>query len=422
MQDFRRIILDNGLRLILVPQPGNLAATVAVAVEAGSKYETKEINGLSHFLEHTCFKGTTKRPRAIDISSELDGMGANYNAFTSQEMTAYHVKARKESLEKVLDVIADVYLNPVFDPKEIDKERGVITEEINMIEDTPQRRIHDFFMELVYGDQPAGWDVAGRKEVIARLTREDLMKYRSEHYIAPATTVVVSGGFDEKGIEKKIAGYFSGLKDGKKSGKVPVHESQDKPAELIKTKDSDQTHLVMGFRAFSLFDKRRFALEVLADILGSGFSSRLWQKIREEMGAAYYVRASADLYSDHGLIEMWAGVDHKKLEDVIKASLEGFARFRDEKVGEAELERAKEHLVGNLFLSLETSDELAFYYGLQEIQNLPILTPDALAKEIKAVSAEDIQSVARDLFRNEGLNFAVIGPFKEKSFSDILKI
>src|SRR3989344_463887 len=208
MQDFRRIILVNGLRLILVPQPGNLATTVAVAVEAGSKYETKEINGLSHFLEHMCFKGTTKRPRAIDISSELDGMGANYNAFTSQEMTAYYVKARKESLDRVLDVIADVYLNPVFDPKEIDKERGVITEEINMYEDTPQRRVHDFFMEFVYGDQPAGWDVAGRKEVIARLTREDFIKYRSGHYIASATTVVVSGGFDGKDIEKKIAGYF----------------------------------------------------------------------------------------------------------------------------------------------------------------------------------------------------------------------
>lgn len=422
MQSFKKVILPNGLRLILVPQKGNLATTVAVAVEAGSKYETKDMNGLSHFLEHMCFKGTAKRPRAIDISSELDGVGASYNAFTSQEMTAYYVKARNESFDKILDVIADVYLNPLFKAEEINKERGVIAEEINMIEDTPQRRIHDLFMELVYGDQPAGWDVAGRKEVIARLTRDDFIKYRSEHYLAPATTIVVSGGFDEKGIEKKISDYFGGLEKGEKSGKVPVHESQNKPAEFIKTKDSDQTHFVMGFRAFNLFDKRRFALEVLADILGSGFSSRLWQKIREEMGAAYYVRAGADLYSDHGLVSMWAGVDHKKIEDVIKAGLEEFARFREEKVNAAELSRAKEHLVGTLFLSLETSDELAFYYGLQEVQNLPILTPEALAKELKAVTAEEIQAVARDLFRNEGLNFAVIGPFKDKSFGDILKV
>jgi len=431
MLDFKKIILANGLRLILVPQPGSLATTVAVAVEAGSKYETKDINGLSHFLEHMCFKGTEKRPRPIDISSELDGLGANYNAFTSREMTAYHVKARNESLEKVLDIIADIYLNPVFNPKEIDNERGVIIEEINMYEDTPQRRVHDLFMGLVYGDQPAGWDVAGRKEVIARLTREDFLKYRSEHYLAPATTVVVAGGFSAEGgsaaggderIVNKVSQYFGGLREGKKSEKAPVFESQDKPAELIKVKDSDQTHLVMGFRAFSLFDKRRFALEVLADILGSGFSCRLWQRIREQMGAAYYVGAGVDLYSDHGLIMMWAGVDHKKLEDVIKAGLEEFARLRDEKVKAAELERVKEHLVGNLFLSLETSDELAFYYGLQEIQNLPLLTPAALAQEIKAVTAEEIQAVARALFRNEGLNFAVIGPFQDKSFSDILKI
>jgi predicted Zn-dependent peptidase len=422
MFDFKKIILPNGLRLILAPQPGSLATTVAVAVEAGSKYETKDINGLSHFLEHMCFKGTQKRPRSIDISSELDGLGANYNAFTSQEMTAYYVKARNESLEKILDIIADIYLNPIFNPKEIDNERGVIIEEINMYEDTPQRRVHDLFMRLVYGDQPAGWDVAGRKEVIARLTREDFLKYRNEHYLAPATTVVIVGGFDERDIEKKIADYFGGLRGGKKSEKAPVLESQDKPAELIKVKDSDQTHLVMGFRAFSLFDKRRFALEVLADILGSGFSSRLWQRIREQMGAAYYVGAGVDLYSDHGLVRMWAGVDHKKLEEVIRAGLEEFARLRDEKVSTAELERAKEHLVGNLFLSLETSDELAFYYGLQEIQNLPLLTPAALAQEIKAVTAEEIQAVACALFRNEGLNFAVIGPLQDRSFSDILKI
>jgi len=174
---FRKKVLPNGMRLILVPKADSFTTTVAVSVEAGSKYETKDINGLSHFLEHMCFKGTKKRPRAIDISSELDGMGASYNAFTAQEMTSYYVKARNESLDKVLDVIADMYLNPVFDENEIEKERGVIIEEINMYEDTPQRRVQEFFMQLVYGDQPAGWDIAGRKEVIRKLTRGDFIKY-----------------------------------------------------------------------------------------------------------------------------------------------------------------------------------------------------------------------------------------------------
>ena len=419
---FRKKVLPNGMRLILVPKADSFTTTVAVSVEAGSKYETKDINGLSHFLEHMCFKGTKKRPRAIDISSELDGMGASYNAFTAQEMTSYYVKARNESLDKVLDVIADMYLNPVFDENEIEKERGVIIEEINMYEDTPQRRVQEFFMQLVYGDQPAGWDIAGRKEVIRKLTRGDFIKYREAHYVGRATTVVVAGGFEGENIDDKIEKYFSSISKGEKSPKAAVREEQAKPAELIKHKDSDQTHLVLGFRAFDAFDERRFALDVLADILGGGMSSRLFQKIREELGAAYYVRAGTDFYSDHGLVSMSAGVDHKKMEAVIEAALGGFARFRNEEVGEEELGRAKEHLVGQLFLSLETSDELGFYYALQEIQKLPIMTPEELAVKIKAVTPGEIKGVANDLFRNEGLNLAVIGPFKGKSFSGILKV
>ncbi|MBI4034194.1 MAG: insulinase family protein [Candidatus Brennerbacteria bacterium] len=419
---FERIILPNGMRLILVPKPDSLATTVAVSVEAGSKYETKEINGLSHFLEHMCFKGTRKRPKAIDIAAELDGLGANYNAFTLQEMTSYYVKARNKSLDRILDVIADMYLNPVFDQNEIEKERGVIIEEINMYEDTPQRKVQDLFMELVYGDQPAGWDIAGRKEVIQKLTRDDFIKYRDAHYVGKATAVVVAGSFDEKKLREKIEDYFTPLSQGEKSPKVPVLEKQGAPAELVKYKDSDQTHLVMGFRAFDIFDERRYALEVLTDILGGGMSSRLFEKIRQELGAAYYVRAGADLYSDHGLVLASAGVDHKKIEIVIKAALEEFARFRTEEVGKEELERAKEHLIGHLFLSLETSDELAFYYALQEVQKLPLMTPEELAAKIKAVTAGEIRAVASDLFKNEGLNLAIIGPFKEKSFSAILKV
>jgi predicted Zn-dependent peptidase len=334
-------------------------------------------------------------------------MGASYNAFTSQEMTSYYIKARNESFDKILDVIADMYLNPVFHEKEIEKERGVIIEEINMYEDTPQRRVQELFMGLVYGDQPAGWDIAGRKEVIRRLTRGDFIKYRDAHYVGKATAIVVAGGFDENGIENKIEKFFSELSQGEKSPKVPVKEEQSTPAELVKHKDSDQTHLVMGFRAFDVFDERRLALEVLADIL---------------LGAAYYVRASADLYSDHGLLTMTAGVDHKKIDIVIKAALEEFARLKEEEVGGEELERAKEHLVGNLYLSLETSDELAFYYALQEVQKLPLTAPDELAWKIKAVSPGEIKSVANEIFRSERLNLAVIGPFKEKSFGDILKV
>lgn len=421
-KEFQKIVLDNGLRVILVPEEHSLATTVMVLVEAGSKYETKDINGLSHFLEHMCFKGTTKRPKPIDIASELDGLGAEYNAFTSQEFTSYFAKAKNESFDKILEIVADLYLNPTFEAQEIEKEKGVIIEEINMYEDLPMRRVQEIFMELVYGDQPAGWSVAGRKEVILASKRDDFINYRDKHYLADSTILVVAGGFNQDKVLEKINSHFASLQKSEKGAKLKVIEKQEKPREFIKFKDSDQTHLVLGFRSFDIFDERRYALQVLADILGGGMSSRLFQRVREELGAAYYVNASADLYSDHGLITMSAGVDHKKIEAVITASLQEFSRFKTEKIDEAELQRAKDHLIGRLYLAIETSDEIGYFYGGQEIMGLELEMPQVVAERIQAVSAEDIQKVAQELFRNEALNLGLIGPFKDKSFSDILKV
>ncbi len=420
--NFERLILPTGLRLILIPKPHSFTTTIIVFVEAGSKYETKEINGISHFLEHMCFKGTKKRPRPIDIASELDGLGASYNAFTAQESTWYYIKAPNKDFDHILDIIADMYLNPVFDENEIEKEKGVIIEEINMYEDILPRKVSDLFINLLYGDQPAGWDIAGRKEVIRLLKREDLINYRSKHYLPQATAVIVSGGFEEKDLKEKVECAFSKQRSGEKHSKPKVEENQDKPAELVKFKDSDQTHLVLGFRAFNIFDPRRYVLEVLADILGGGMSSRLFQRIREEMGVAYYVSASTDLYSDHGYIAASAGIQHEQIASVIQAILEEFNRFKNEKVSEAELRRAKDHLVGHLYLSLETSDSLASFYGFQEIIQQKLLSPAEVEAKLRGVTAEEIQTVANELFLNQGLNLAVIGPFKEKTFSDILKI
>ncbi len=408
--------------MILVPQPGGLATTVMVSVEAGSKYEKKNLNGISHFLEHMCFKGTTKRPQPINISAELDGLGAEYNAFTSQESTSYFAKAKNENFDQILDVVADMYLDPIFDSKEIEKEKGVIIQEINMYEDTPARRAQELFMQLVYGDQPAGWDIAGRREVIKKITRDDFIKYRGEHYVPQATIVTVSGGFREKNLVKKIEKYFSALKPGAKGGKLRVKEIQSKPRELVHFKKSDQTHLILGFRAFGIHDERRIALQVASEILGGGMSSRLFQKIRDELGAAYYVRAEADLYSDHGLFTMSAGVDHAKIETVIKAGLKEFGRLRDELVSEKDLKKAKEHLIGGLYLSLETSDELAYFYGGQEVMGLKITSPQEIAKKVSRITASDVRNVVRQVVKNDRLNMVLIGPFKNRSFRGILRI
>lgn len=420
--NFKRFVMKNGMRVILVPQKSSLATTALVIVEAGSKYEQKKLNGISHFLEHMCFKGTTKHPRPADIAEALDGLGAQYNAFTSQEFTSYYAKVQNASAEKALEIVADLYVNPTFDAKEIEKEKGVIIEEINMYEDMPNRKVAEVFNELVYGDQPAGWSVAGKKEVIQRITRDDFIGYRAKHYQAQATTLVIAGGYNEKTIEKNIEKYFLGLVAGKKGGKPKVIEKQSRPAEKLFFKKSDQSHLIMGFRAFDAFDERRFALQVLADILGGSMSSRLFKKVRDELGAAYYVHAGVDLSSDHGTVVMWAGVNHAKIKTVIQAGLEEFNRFRYERVSPAELRRAKDHMTGDLFLSLEGSDELGYYYGGQEAMHRKLMSPEMVAKKVNAVTAEEIQKVAKDLFVNKHLNLAVVGPFKGKSFSDILKI
>ena len=423
MHNFKKHILPNGLRVVLVPQPESLATTVLVLVEAGSKYETKNINGVSHFLEHLCFKGTKKRPTALSISSELESVGAVSNAFTGQEVTGYYSKVRSEKLDVILDIISDIYLNPVFNEKEIEKEKGVVIEELNMYEDTPMRRVSEFFVNLLYGDQPAGWDIGGTKEVIKSLRKEEIVKYRSRHYVAKATTVVVAGAFNEAEVFNKVKNLFSGIPTDLKFAKVKTKEYQTKPAVLVKHKESDQTHIVIGFRAFDMFDKRRYALDVLADILGGGMSSRLFQKVREELGAAYYVKAGADLFTDHGFFAVAAGLDNRRCHEVIKAILEEFRKIVSRPVSAADLAKSKNHLTGRLMIELETSDELASFYGQQEVFYKKMMTPKELLKRIESVSAKDVFNVAKDIMKNKHLNLALIGPFKDKrEFEKILKI
>ncbi|MAF80065.1 hypothetical protein CL629_03245 [bacterium] len=421
-KEFRRVQLENGLRVILVPQKGSVATTVMVFVAAGSKYETKKINGISHFLEHMMFKGTDERLTAMDIASELDGLGAQYNAFTGQEMTAYYAKVRNEYFEQALDVVSDIYLHPRFESSEIEKERGVIVQEINMYEDTPQRRVQELFMECVYGDQPAGWDIAGSKEVVRSLKREDFLKYRGEHYVPQSTVVVVAGGFRESQALSFIRRQFGGFKRTRKSLKQKVKEKQSRPQELVRYKKSDQTHLIMGFRAFPVSDKRRFTLSILTDILGGGMSSRLFHRIREEMGAAYYVNASNDLYSDHGLFTMSAGVDHKKIKSVIRAALEEFGRMKTDSVSSAELRKAKDHVIGTFSLSLETSDELGYFYAMQEVLGRSLQAPEQIVRKIEKVRAEDVRNLSRSLFRDDRLNLSLIGPFRGRSFRKELHV
>ena len=419
-----KIVLSNGLRVLLVPKSDSLATTMLVLVEAGSKYETKNLNGLSHFLEHMCFKGTKRRPRPIDITNELNNIGAVYNAFTGQEYTGYYAKARNSDLDIVLDVLADMYVNPVFDEQEIEKEKGVIIEEINLRqEDMPQGKVQILFSKLLYGDQPAGWPVGGEKEFIRNMTRADFIKYRAEHYLAGATTIVIAGGFDGQELAQKIERNFGGIMTGIKKDKEKTRETQTEPAIVLGKKETDQSHLVLGVRAYNLFDERRFALELLAEILGGGMGTRLFERLRTDMGVAYYIDADAETATDHGVLAASAGVDSKRLKDVVAAILDEFGKLKHMPVPEDELQRVKNRVTAGLVLGLETSNSLAMFYGGEEILEKSIMSPEELTRRFEAVTAEEIRAVANDIFKNDKLNLAVVGPSDDpQPLRDILVI
>lgn len=414
--------LPNGLRVITIPMKDNPTATVLVLVGTGSKYETKRLNGISHFLEHMCFKGTTKRPKAIDISRELDSLGSQYNAFTAQEYTGYYAKSDARHFKKIFDVVSDIYLNSTFPEAEIEKEKGVIIEEINMYEDMPNRHVQDLAMELLYGDQPAGWNVAGEKKNILAMKRDDFIAYKRAQYLPEATVIAVAGRVTEREVLAEARRVFGPLPRGRKAGKPKVTERQAKPAVLLKHKDTDQTHFVLAVRSYDLFSKHSAALTVLGGILGGGMSSRLFQKLREEMGVGYYVRAYDDAYTDHGFFEISAGVDNKRIDEVLAAVLEECRRLKDENVPADELDKVKECLIGNMKLSLESSDDIANYFGGQELLRRQLKDAEARAREIRAVSAASIRALARDIFTDRKLNLALIGPFRdERKFLKILK-
>ncbi len=411
--NFKKQTLENGLTLITIPMKDNLSVTALVVVSAGSKYETRNQNGISHFLEHMCFKGTIKRPRSIDISLELDSIGSQSNAFTSQEFTGYYAKSHPNHLDKILDVVSDIYKNSTFDQKEIDKEKGVIIEEINMYEDIPQHVVHELFMNLLYGDTPSGWSVAGTKENITKMTQKDFVEYRSKHYVANATTIIISGNFDESTITSKIDKFFKDIPQSSKDQKVTVVESQTKPSVKVKYKESDQTHMILGVRTFGASDERNRVLRILNTILGSGMSSRLFQRIREDMGAGYYINSGVDKYTDHGYLAVSTGTDIKRVEEVIQAILQELKRFCLELVPESELKKAKDYLIGNIYLGLETSDSLAEYYATQEVLSKEILSPEQLINKIQSVTSEEIKTLANEIFVDKSLNLAIVGGLKE---------
>lgn len=413
--DFQRTILENGIRLITVPMSSIESATVLVMVGTGSRYETKENTGISHFLEHMSFKGTKKRPTAIDIVSIIDGMGGQWNAFTGKEATGFYVKSSAAHLETSLDIISDILINSTFPKEEIEKERGVIIEEINMYEDTPIRDIPDVYERVVFGDNSLGWNIAGRKEVIGKITREDFLSYIGKHYSPSNMAVIVAGGIHPQKTTELVKKYFSTMLpfDTLRYEKVVV--KQTRPRASLKKKKTEQVHLALGVLGASLSSSDRYPLSVLATILGGGGSSRLFNEIREKRGLAYYVRTMPQHYLDNGTFTTFSGLNKEKIEEAIKVILDEHRKVKEKTsvIGKDELLKAKEMLKGHLVLELEDSRNVAAFFGEQEILEDRIETPLEAMKKIDAVTAEDLLEMARKYFLSSHLNLAIIGDFTD---------
>ena len=420
---FKKTTLKNGLRVLAIPMPNTKTVTVLILVGTGSKYETKEINGISHFLEHMFFKGTEKRPTSEEIVKDMDRIGGEYNAFTSKETTGYFAKVDAKHLDLALNWISDIFLNSKFDEAEIEKEKNVILEEINMYYDLPMHYIGILWEQLLYGDQPAGWPVWGNKEVISNLKRDNFLQYLKFHYSANNSLVCVAGNFNEANIVQEIEKYFSRLNGRDFKNKEKVKEKQDKAKLLVYVKKTDQTHLCLGVRGYNLFHPDRYVLSVLGVILGGFMSSRLFQELREKKGLAYYIRTSVETNADTGYLVTQAGVSNDKAEESIQTILKEYKKIKEQKITAEELARAKEHLKGNMLLNLETSDEMASFIGAQEIIKKEILTPEEIFNKIDKVSIDDIKRVAQDIFKLNQLNLALIGPFEDKKiFEGLLRI
>lgn len=403
----------SGLRLITVPMTSTKTVTVLVLVATGSRYETREINGISHFLEHLMFKGTTKRPGTLDISHELDSIGAEYNAFTSKEYTGYYVKCAANKIDTAVDVISDIFQNSKFDAKEIDKERGTIKEEINMYVDHPPRHVGDIYDELMYGDQPLGWNVVGTKEIIDRITRDDFVRYFNSHYFAKNTVIVVAGNINPEETKKKIAKFFNNIREHERIDPPGAVENQKNPALKVEYKKTDQSHINIGFRAYSRFHPKFEALSVLAAILGGGMSSRLFVEVRERRGLAYRISTGISAYNETGDFTTHAGLNNDKMLEGLQVILDEHKNLIKEKVTEKELKRVKDQVSGLMVIGLEPSDAAASFYGEQELLEHKIETPEQRLAKITAVTADDIMEVAKDVFRPERLNLAIIGPWEE---------
>lgn len=420
MNQYNKLELANKSNLIAINDKGAKTASALFMFKTGSRNESKENNGISHFLEHMFFKGSEKYPNTLKLSSAFDALGCEFNAFTSKEYTGYYVKTTPLKLGKALEILEDMILNPKLSAKEIERERGVIIEELNMYRDNPLMHIDDVLENCLYGDTSAGWDIIGTKENIKSFKRADFLSYLKSQYGAESTNLILAGNLEEKFIKqgKKI---LAKMKSGKFKEQEALIESQEKPQLKAVFKDTDQMVLALAVRSFPVNDKSEVAAKMLALILGGAMSSRLFIKLRERKGLAYSIRTSTEFYSNSGYLSTQAGVPTEKTQEAIEIILSEYKRLRNNLISPEELSRAKDIMEGRVVMHLEASDELANWYGRQAVLRPEIMTPAKFLAAVKKITAKDLQETAKQIFINENLNLALIGKVKNNDFKSILK-
>jgi len=421
--DYQKDTLKNGLRVLIAPMLQVKSVTAMIVAGVGSRFEERQHQGIAHFTEHMMFKGTKRRPTALAIASELEGIGADFNAFTGEELTGFYVKAASKHLPLALDVLSDILLNSKFEEKEIAREKGVILEERRMHRDNPREHIGDLYNKLVFGEHPLGWETVGREETIKAMCREDLLDYTSRWFKPENTVVVVTGDTDREKALAEVRWRLGKLQPAKLSKPLPFKARQGKPEILIEERKTNQTHLALGVRGYPLSHPKKYACAVLNTILGEGMSSRLFLQLREKMGLAYYVGSLMAPYTDTGTLVTFAGVNNQKTGKAVEAIIGELKRLKDKPVPSREISKVKEIIKGELVLSLESSSFVARFLVGQEVLERKIETPEELMKKIDAVAAKEVQGVAREIFVNEGLNLALIGPVKgEKQLLPLLDL
>lgn len=412
MIDIKKITLPNKSRIVLAPIKSVETVTVMILFRAGSRYETKDISGIAHFLEHMFFKGGEKYPDAHSVAETIDSVGGAFNAFTGNEFVGYYVKVAKEHIETAFDLLSDMMMQAKFPEDGLERERGVILEEMKMYRDSPTSHIYQEWETMILGDQPMGWPIIGEEAVINKVRREDFVHYKEKFYTAPNLVVAVAGNTSAAQITSLVKKYFPLPKEGKKNQPVPYRMPIAKKRIQLINRKIEQAHLVLGVPTFGEMHADRPTAMVLASLLGGGMSSRLFMNVREKHGLAYYISAYAQHYTDAGYLAIRAGVDVKRLDLAITTILEELKKVKMDTISPKELKKSKEQVLGSVMLSLESSDEVAIKFGLGELLEDKIESIEAFKKKINKVTSAQVKALAQKLFVDKNLNLSVIGPYK----------